>query len=78
MRRSVVRARSRRAIVIAALRGVIARAAVAPPPPMQGEAVGRAIITILAVGATLAIGTMRAVAALRLLRLLLRLAAGDE
>ena len=74
----VVRARSRRRIVVAALRGMITRATVAPAPPMQGEAIGRAIKTILTVGAALAIGTMRAVAALRLLRLLLRLAAGDE
>ena len=57
---------------------MIARSAMAPPPPMQGKSVGRAVVTILAVGAALAIGTVRAVAALRLLRLLLRLAAGDE
>ena len=57
---------------------MIARSAMAPPPPMQGKSVGRAVVTILAVGAALAIGTVRAVAALRLLRWLLRLAAGDE
>ena len=57
---------------------MIARAAVAPAPPMQRKAVGGTIVTILAVRAAFAIGTMRAVAALRLLRLLLRLAAGDE
>jgi hypothetical protein len=57
---------------------MIARAAVAPAPPMQGKAVGRTVITILAVRTALAVGAMRAVAALRLLGLLLRLAAGDE
>ena len=39
---------------------------------------GETVVTILAVRTALAVGTMRAVAALRLLGLLLRLAAGDE
>src|ERR1700745_2778688 len=59
-RLSVVRARSRRTIVVAVLRGMIARAAVAPAPPMQGKAVGRTVITILAVRTALAVGAMRA------------------
>jgi hypothetical protein len=48
---------------------VIARAAMASPPPMQREAIRRAVVAIRAVG------TVRALA---LLRRLMRLAAGNE
>ena len=65
-----------RRIAVTTLHGMIARAAMAPAPPMQREAVGGAVITILPIRAVL---TMRTVAALPLLRrLLVLLAAGDE
>jgi hypothetical protein len=57
---------------------MIARAAMTAAAAMQGKAVGRAVITILAIRTALPVGSMRAVAALGLLGLLLRLAAGDE
>ena len=49
-----------------------------PAPPMQREAVGGAVIAVLPIRTTLAVLTVRAVAALPLLRLRVRLAAGDE
>ena len=76
--RSVVRARSRRRIALAALCAMIARAAMAPTPAMQRKAVGRSIETILPIRAGLAVGAVRTVAALGRLGLGLRLAAGDE
>ena len=78
-RRSIVRVRSGRCITaLAALTGMIARAAMTPAPPMQGKTIRGAVVAILAVRAALAVGTVRGVAALGLLGLLLRLAAGDE
>ena len=55
----------------------------APTPPMQREALGRSVVTVLAVGAVLAVGTIWTVGSiggLALLRrlLLMSLSAGDE
>ena len=49
-----------------------------PAPAMQRKAVRGAVIPVLSVGPILTVLTMRTAAALPLLRLLVRLAAGDE
>jgi hypothetical protein len=60
---------------------MIARAAMAPAPPMQRETVRRAVISVGAIGPAgvmRTVGAVWVVRALTLLRRLLRLAAGDE
>ena len=76
--RSVVRACTGRRIALAALRTMVARAAMAPTPAMQWKAVGGSIVTILPIRTGLAVGAVRTIAALGWLRLGLPLAAGDE
>jgi len=65
-----------RCVVLAGHR-LIARPAVAAPPPVQWKAVARSVVTVLAVGTIWTVGSVGGLALLRRL-LLMSLSAGDE